>query len=103
MAGVEVKVFPIEVLRDFSTRIFLHFGVPKADAEQAADVLASADLRGIDSHGVAGFDTFFSFFCGRPPYSTRPTKNFSSSARRLPPASRNALFWVRLLCAFCIN
>ena len=59
MAGVEVKVFPIEVLREFSTRIFLHFGVPKADAEQASDVLASADLRGIDSHGVARLTSYF--------------------------------------------
>src|ERR1700716_703560 len=58
MAGVEVKVFPIEVLREFSTRIFLHFGVPQADAEQAADVLASADLRGIDSHGVARLTSY---------------------------------------------
>jgi LDH2 family malate/lactate/ureidoglycolate dehydrogenase len=53
MAGVEAKVFPIEVLREFSTRVFLHFGVPHDDAAQAADVLACADLRGIDSHGVA--------------------------------------------------
>jgi LDH2 family malate/lactate/ureidoglycolate dehydrogenase len=59
MARVEVMVFPIEVLREFSTRIFLHFGVPKADAEQAADVLASADLRGIDSHGVARLTSYF--------------------------------------------
>ena len=59
MAGVEVKVFPIGVLREFSTRIFLHFGVPKADAAQAADVLASADLRGIDSHGVARLTSYF--------------------------------------------
>jgi LDH2 family malate/lactate/ureidoglycolate dehydrogenase len=59
MASVEVKVFPIEVLREFSTRIFLHFGVPNADAAQAADVLASADLRGIDSHGVARLTSYF--------------------------------------------
>jgi len=59
MASVEVKLFPIEVLRDFSTRIFLHFGVSKADAAQAADVLASADLRGIDSHGVARLTSYF--------------------------------------------
>lgn len=59
MASVEVQVFPIEVLREFSTRIFLHFGVPKADAAQAADVLASADLRGIDSHGVARLTSYF--------------------------------------------
>jgi LDH2 family malate/lactate/ureidoglycolate dehydrogenase len=58
MATVEVKVFPIEVLRDFSTRIFVYFRVPKADAAQAADVLASADLRGIDSHGVARLTSY---------------------------------------------
>jgi LDH2 family malate/lactate/ureidoglycolate dehydrogenase len=53
MAGVEAKVFSIEILREFTTRVFLHFGVPQNDATQAADVLACADLRGIDSHGVA--------------------------------------------------
>src|SRR5580700_3676433 len=53
MPSVDAKIFHIEALREFSTRIFLHFGVSKDDAIQAADVLASADLRGIDSHGVA--------------------------------------------------
>jgi LDH2 family malate/lactate/ureidoglycolate dehydrogenase len=53
MPDVEFKVFPIEALREFSKRIFLHFGAPQDDAAQAADVLACADLRGIDSHGVA--------------------------------------------------
>src|SRR6267142_1742459 len=59
MAEVETKLFPIEALRDFSSRVFLHFGVPKYDAAQAADVLASADLRGIDSHGVARLHSYF--------------------------------------------
>ena len=59
MPDVEAKIFPIEALREFSTRIFLHFGVPKDDAAQAADVLASADLRGIDSHGVARLYSYF--------------------------------------------
>src|SRR2546426_4568527 len=59
MAEVEAKVFHIETLREFSTRVFLHFGVPKNDAMQAADVLACADLRGIDSHGVARLHTYF--------------------------------------------
>src|ERR1700737_3218754 len=58
MANVEAKVYPIEELREFSTRVFLHFGVPKPDAVQAADVLASADLRGIDSHGVARLTSY---------------------------------------------
>jgi L-2-hydroxycarboxylate dehydrogenase (NAD+) len=59
MIGVETKIFHIEALREFSTRIFLHFGCPKEDAVQAADVLACADLRGIDSHGVARLHSYF--------------------------------------------
>jgi LDH2 family malate/lactate/ureidoglycolate dehydrogenase len=59
MADIEFKVFPIEALREFSTRVFLHLGVPQADAAQAAEVLASADLRGIDSHGVARLHSYF--------------------------------------------
>src|SRR5206468_5801913 len=59
MAEVETKLFPIEALRDFSNQVFLHFGVPKHDATQAAEVLAAADLRGIDSHGVARLHTYF--------------------------------------------
>ena len=59
MAEVESKVFSIEVLSEFCTRVFLHFGVPKDDAMQAAEVLARADLRGIDSHGVGRLQTYF--------------------------------------------
>jgi L-2-hydroxycarboxylate dehydrogenase (NAD+) len=59
MADIECKVFPIEALREFSTRVFLHFDVTPDDAAQAADVLASADLRGIDSHGVARLYSYF--------------------------------------------
>jgi len=59
MSEVETKVFPIEALCEFSTRVFLHFGVPKKDAVQAAEVLACADVRGIDSHGVARLHSYF--------------------------------------------
>ena len=59
MFEVESKVFPIETLREFCTRVFIHFGVPKDDATQAADVLACADLRGVDSHGVARMYSYF--------------------------------------------
>src|SRR5499427_2140282 len=51
--------FPIDYLSNFSTEVFIHFGVPEADARQAADVLAKSDLRGIDSHGVARLHTYF--------------------------------------------
>lgn len=59
MADIESHVFPIEALREFSKRVFLHCGCSEQDAEQAADVLASADLRGIDSHGVARLHSYF--------------------------------------------
>jgi len=37
----------------------MHFGVPEDDADIAADVLITADLRGIDSHGIARLHTYF--------------------------------------------
>lgn len=40
-------------LRQFAHDVFIKIGCPPAQAAQAADVLLSADLRGIDSHGVA--------------------------------------------------
>ena len=42
-----------EKLRNFTQEVFLACGMPLADAKLAADVLIEADLRGIDSHGVA--------------------------------------------------
>jgi L-2-hydroxycarboxylate dehydrogenase (NAD+) len=41
------------VLKEFVARILAKMGVPDGDAEATADVLVSANLRGIDSHGVA--------------------------------------------------
>jgi L-2-hydroxycarboxylate dehydrogenase (NAD+) len=56
---VETRTFPAEALRTFSARVFEHFGVPGEDAALAASVLSAADLRGIDSHGVARLKTYF--------------------------------------------
>jgi len=47
-----VRVNP-EALTDFATRVFVALGVPEEDARITAEVLVAADLRGIDSHGVA--------------------------------------------------
>lgn len=58
MSTVETRLFPCERLREFTQRVFEHFGVPREDARVAADVLACADLRGIDSHGVARLVTY---------------------------------------------
>ena len=40
-------------LYDFTNEIFLAIGCPPKDAKLAAEVLLEADLRGVDSHGVA--------------------------------------------------
>lgn len=48
-----VSVFPYETLLSFTTAIFQRIGCPEKDAHAAATVLLSADLRGIDSHGIA--------------------------------------------------
>ena len=49
----DAAVFPPEQLFEFTVSVFRHFGVPVEDARTAATVLQAADLRGIDSHGVA--------------------------------------------------
>lgn len=55
---VETISFPAPGLRAFCERVFATFGVPEDDARVAADVLIAADLRGIDSHGVARLTTY---------------------------------------------
>src|SRR5438094_3270873 len=52
-------ILPVEYLRSFCTEALLHFGISAADAQQATDVLAKSDLRGIDSYGVARLHTYF--------------------------------------------
>jgi len=47
------ELFPYEQLLSFTTDIFKKIGCPAKDAATAATALLSADLRGIDSHGVA--------------------------------------------------
>jgi len=43
-------------LVEFVGRAFEKLGVPKADADIAANVLVQADLRGVDTHGVIRFN-----------------------------------------------
>lgn len=49
----ELPRFPEAQLRAFTSDVFLKMGCSEKDALQATDVLIAADLRGIDSHGVA--------------------------------------------------
>lgn len=45
--------YSFERLRDFTFNILTEIGCPKDQATTATEVLLSADLRGVDSHGVA--------------------------------------------------
>src|SRR5690349_20177027 len=47
------KLFSYQGLLDFSCNVFEKIGCPAEQAMTAARALLSADLRGIDSHGVA--------------------------------------------------
>jgi LDH2 family malate/lactate/ureidoglycolate dehydrogenase len=46
-------MFTHQQLHTFTKQVMLHMGHSEAHAQLAADVLLAADLRGIDSHGVA--------------------------------------------------
>ena len=53
------KLFSYLQLFDFTKIILQKMGCPANDADTAAKVLLSADLRGIDSHGVARLSGYF--------------------------------------------
>ena len=50
---MESKNYSYQALAAFSETVFLKMGCPALDAALATKVLLSADLRGIDSHGIA--------------------------------------------------
>jgi len=50
---MSVTVFSYEQLFEFATAVFVKIGCNDEDAILAAKVLLSADLRGVDSHGIA--------------------------------------------------
>jgi len=46
-------------LTNFATKAFQKMGVPEEDAQITARILVAADLRGVDSHGVAHLAPFY--------------------------------------------
>jgi LDH2 family malate/lactate/ureidoglycolate dehydrogenase len=69
--------------RDFIVRALTAVNVRDADANDVADVLVAADLRGVESHGIARLETFYvrrieaGVVNARPEYRTisdRPTQ-----------------------------
>ena len=55
---------PQEILNGFICRIFAAIGLSEADQRQAASVLLAADMRGVESHGLARLSGYI-FVCGR--------------------------------------
>jgi LDH2 family malate/lactate/ureidoglycolate dehydrogenase len=47
------KIYSLASLQNFTLDIFRHIGCPEEEATLATEVLLNADLRGIDSHGIA--------------------------------------------------
>ena len=58
----QYHTFSAEHLREFTREVFMSFEVPFADAKVASEVLSKADVRGIDSHGVARLRTYVDMF-----------------------------------------
>ena len=51
--------FRVDDLKAYVVRFFTALNVPEIDAQIAADVLVSADLRGVNSHGVIRLHTYY--------------------------------------------
>lgn len=52
-------LFQARDLKDYVVRFFTRLNVPPEDAKIAADVLISADLRGVDSHGIIRLNSYY--------------------------------------------
>jgi LDH2 family malate/lactate/ureidoglycolate dehydrogenase len=62
-----------EQLKTFAEQVFLKMGLPASSAADAARVLLSADLRGVDSHGVARLSGYVRLWdAGRIQTNTSP-------------------------------
>lgn len=52
-------LFKADDLKAYVSRFLMNFDVQEKDAEVMADVLVTADLRGVDSHGVIRLHTYY--------------------------------------------
>ena len=52
-------VVPEASLKDFCNKVWMKLGVPAQDAKVTTDVLVLADLRGVESHGVARLPRYY--------------------------------------------
>jgi len=66
-------VYKVNDVRDYVVKFFVKHNLPEEDARIVADVLLSADLRGVDSHGVIRLDTYYGSRLRRGLIDPRPT------------------------------
>jgi L-2-hydroxycarboxylate dehydrogenase (NAD+) len=52
MENENIYWIPFDLMEQFMVDVFKGVGVPPEDAKICADVLITADKRGIDSHGI---------------------------------------------------
>jgi LDH2 family malate/lactate/ureidoglycolate dehydrogenase len=55
----KMTIVPADVLFSFARGVFVKLGVQKEDADIACNVLIQADLRGINSHGIARLKRYY--------------------------------------------
>ena len=57
--GDHVAWIDFDTMERFMVDVFIGCGVPEGDARICADVLITADKRGIDSHGIGRLKTIY--------------------------------------------
>jgi L-2-hydroxycarboxylate dehydrogenase (NAD+) len=55
----DIAYFPVHIVEELMRDVFEALGVPAEDARICADVLITADLRGIESHGVGRLKYYY--------------------------------------------
>ncbi|MBN1582220.1 MAG: Ldh family oxidoreductase [Anaerolineae bacterium] len=55
----ETTLIPVDVIKRFMMDVFTGVGIPEDEAKISRDVLIAADIRGIDSHGVARLKYYY--------------------------------------------
>jgi L-2-hydroxycarboxylate dehydrogenase (NAD+) len=57
--NADFALIPVDTAHEFIRQVFIHSGVPEADAMICADVLSAADTRGIESHGLSRLKMYY--------------------------------------------
>lgn len=72
MAGAGDIAVPIDRIRELGTELYVKLGVYEGDARQTVETLIEADLRGVESHGVAHLVDFYVRRLQRGAINARP-------------------------------